>query len=135
MPQIDMTDVEEGFPVVDEGPYRLTVVGHEEKQKEGSDYAYYNWKLEVCEGDKVGHTVFHMTSLSPKASGMLKAFLRACGVDVSGVVDFEPEDLYSREFWAILKIAKYLPEGGNPDNEEDWRKSNKIKSFPKDAAA
>jgi len=70
-------------------------------QKEGAEYPYVKFELEVTEGLHTGHKLWTNKSVAPKSLWSLMALLKGLGVEIATdePVDFEVDD----ESGAILE--------------------------------
>lgn len=78
--KVDMTNVEDGFPLLPEGDYickvaKITV-------EDGEKAKYLKWELVVGLGQFKGQKIWNNTSLAPQALFRLRDTIQACGVDV-----------------------------------------------------
>ena len=117
-----------GFGYADAGRYELRIAGCEQKQKDGGEFPYLNWKMEFVDPNiqasdpkfKVG-MIFEITTLKPtdNAQFKLRQLCEACGV-VWG--DFDTDELIGATFEAELGhdeyngtiknvVKKYIPKG------------------------
>lgn len=84
-----------GFDMLPPGDYNVVVTGVEVKDSKSSEHQYLNWELTVEDGDHEDAKLWQISSLSPKAGGLLKSDLVAMGADsvaVSGAFDLEPSE-------------------------------------------
>lgn len=109
--QVDPDTSSEGFGYVEAGQYRLRVVNGD--VREGNKAPYIAWEFEhvdpnlkaVKEELKVGHVYDNTTlKVGGNAQFKLKQLLDAVGQPWG---EFEPEELYGREFDAELGIKEY----------------------------
>ena len=70
-----------GFEPLAPGVYVLQIAKDAE-QKEGPKGAYWSWELQVVGQGYRNRKLWHNTSLSEKAAGMLKGFMTGFGVDL-----------------------------------------------------
>lgn len=105
---LDFTDVKDGFAAIPAGKYPAKVVECEKKRNKNNDGDYLNIAYEVCDGgEQDGARIYDICSLKPKAMWKLKSTLKALGFDVSGAIDFEPEDAIGLECLVAVKIEQY----------------------------
>lgn len=65
--------------LMDAGVYDAIITDFEVKDSKSSEYPYINWTLTLSGGQYDNRKQFAMSSLSPKAAGMLKGHLQAFG--------------------------------------------------------
>lgn len=103
--KIDFSEVE-SFAAIPEGEYPVVVA--EVEVRDGQDYPYLNWKLEVSEGEFKGRFLWMITSLSPKSLWRLKEVCENLGVEDEEFeleVDEDSNMVLSPEFVGLPGIA------------------------------
>ena len=111
--EYDFTEIEDGreeFVAVPPGIYEVRVA--ETRESPGRDRTpHWGLRLEVTEGDYAGKTAaWDWLVWSERAAPRVKRVLRAFGVDVSGVVRLEHEDLLDRR----VRVEVILEEREDP---------------------
>ena len=85
---------------------------------------YINWEITIQEGEHEGRKGWPNASLLPHALFTMKAILGACGLDVSGDLDFEITDVVGKDMLAKATIVpKRTKEGAVVDGEyqNEWK--------------
>ena len=130
--RIDFTDVQGqmAFEPIPAGKYKVTVSDY--KQGEASAAAKnpgaptISWQLTVAEGEYEGRTIWENMTIVENSLWRLKAFLTACGFDVSGEIDFDPDEVLNSELVARVAIQKGRK---NPETGEEYDPRNQVKAF------
>jgi hypothetical protein len=73
----------------------------------GKKGSYINWELTITEGEYKGKKLFHMTSLSEKATGLLKSFLEPCGVEIADDNSFDPDEAIGAQIKVVVAHEDY----------------------------
>ena len=97
----DFSEAVESLPA---GEYPVRVVGCEQKDSKAGN-VYLNWTLETFGKSSEqlnGRKVFHTTPITGKGAGILKAFVKACGMEVGG--SFDTEELMGAELVVVLAV-------------------------------
>lgn len=126
----DLANVEEGFPIAPAGQYAAVVIKSVQRKKKNAtaaDFPYLAWEC-VIGFEKDGRVtpvhLVHITSLSPKALGMLKGWLvatKAIGGKDS-VSSFNDEDVIGRRVKVTLSVVPISGKAGNRNNIESYAK-------------
>jgi hypothetical protein len=86
---LDFSGVEVQTPVKP-GKYEVLIDSVEQRQSEGSEFPYLNWKLTIVSGEFEGRTLYMMTSFSPKALFRLQAVFQNFGIEAQSLdLDFD----------------------------------------------
>jgi hypothetical protein len=146
--RIDFTGVEgqQTFDPIPAGKYVVEVTdyreGHASKEAKNPDAPTISWELTV-ESTLAGDTVIHdrRSGKDVKVEGRkvwenmtivensfwrLKAMLEACGFDVSGEIDFDPEEVLNQRMMVKVGIQRGRK---NPETGEEYDPRNTIRSF------
>lgn len=115
---VDPSTQSSGFDYVDNGLFRLRIVGCEQKEK---NFPYLKWEIEFADptvkgvkGQKPGH-IFENTTLKSgdNAQFRLKQLCDGLGLTWG---DFDTDDTIGMEFDAYIKVKEY---NGLMSNEID----------------
>lgn len=112
MSTIDFTGVSDGFSIIPEGVYPVTVFKAEQKMSQAQK-PYINWTLKIQGGDYDGRQMFFTSSLQPQCLWSLKATLKNLGYsdeDLKGNFDLDTEELLGRECQAVVIHEEYKGE-------------------------
>lgn len=89
------------FDIVPAGKYHAKVTGGEMKESgpnaNNPGAQYINWEFTIQEGAQEGRKAWTNTSLLPHALFSLKNLLSAVGFETSGSLDFDIENIVSRD--------------------------------------
>lgn len=145
--KIDFTDVQgqQTFDPIPAGKYLVEVTdyreGHASEAAKNPGAPTISWELTVestVAGDEVltdrdgkdikvaGRKVWENMTLVEASFWRLKAFLEACGFDVSGEIDFDPEEVLNTQLVAKVGIQKGRK---NKETGEEYDPRNTVKSF------
>lgn len=107
----DFTDVEDDFPVVDEGAHHAKVIDFEKADsKQGNPQ--YVWQFRVTAGESKGIEIRFWTSLLPQARWKAVETLVAVGVEAKGsVAKFSRSDILGKP--CIIDVIHEEYEGRN----------------------
>ena len=105
----DFTDVEDGFPVAEEGSHHAKVIDFEKSEsKQGNDQ--YVWQFRITAGESKGIEIRYWTSLLPQARWKAVETLVAVGVKAAGsIAKFTKDDILGKA--CILEIIHDTYEG------------------------
>jgi hypothetical protein len=144
--KIDFTGVEgqKAFEPIPSGKYVVEVADYREgvasESAKNPGAPTISWQLTVesaLNGDTViehrgkeinveGRVVWENMTLVQNSFWRLKAFLEACGFDVSGEVDFDPDDVVGSRL--VVKVG--IQQGKkNPQTGDEYDPRNTIRSF------
>jgi len=101
----DVPDAEE-FEVLPDGEYMVEVSGVEEKETKGGD-TYWNLKHVVIEGEHEGRFIFDNITFNDKGLPRVKLVFSRLGIDVSGKIEIEPEDLVGERAYVTVAAQEY----------------------------
>jgi hypothetical protein len=145
--KIDFTDVEgqQTFEPIPSGKYLVEVTDYREgtasENAKNPGAPTISWELTVqstLNGDETvvgsdgkdlkveGRKVWENMTIVPASFWRLKALLAACGFDVSGEIDFEPEEVLNSVLVAQVGIQKSRK---NRETGEEYEPRNQVKSF------
>jgi Protein of unknown function (DUF669) len=140
--KIDFTDVEgqKTFEPVPAGKYLIEVTDYREgtasTAAKNAGAATISWELTIestatgeteINGTKVeGRKVWENMTLVEASFWRLKAFLEACGFDVSGEIDFDPEEVLNSRLICKVGIQKARK---NRESGEEYDPRNTVRSF------
>jgi hypothetical protein len=140
--KIDFTDVagQQTFEPIPPGKYLIEVTDYREGEASASaknpGAATVSWELTVestvtgeteVNGMKVeGRKVWENMTLVEASFWRLKAFLEACGFDVSGEIDFDPDEVMNSRLVCKVGIQKGRK---NKETGEEYDPRNTVKSF------
>ncbi len=116
--QVESSEAASGYVLLDEGRYAAQLKNV--TQKEGADHPYWVWEfhnLHDQEGNRHPGRMWNNTSLSPKASGFLKATFDAFGY----TADSDTAEMIGE--WVVLYIIKSVIPSGSRAGQE----SNKVR--------
>ena len=121
----DFTDVEDGFPVAEEGSHHAKVIDFEKSEsKQGNDQ--YVWQFRITAGNSKGIEIRYWTSLLPQARWKAVESLVAVGVEAAGsIAKFKKSDILGKP--CILEIIHDTYEG------RDTHKVKKVHPPTKDS--
>lgn len=132
--RIDFTGVEgqQTFEPIPAGKYHVRVTDY--RQGEASENAKnpgaptISWELTLTEENEKyeGRKVWENMTIVEASLWRLKAFLEACGFDVSGEIDFDPDEVVNSELIAKVGIQKGRK---NPETGEEYEPRNQVKQF------
>lgn len=101
-----------GFDYVEPNLYRLRVVKVEQRQKQGSDFPYLNWELELADpnvkgikGKQPGH-IFEITTLKTGNNSQFR-LMQVCNALGISWGEFDTDDVVGLECDAYLKVKEY----------------------------
>lgn len=98
--QPDFSEAVENLP---EGEYAVRISDVEMKDSKAGN-KYLNWSMETFgkDDDRLnGRKIFHTTPIAGKGAGILKAFVKACGMEATN--SFDTDELMGRELVVVLK--------------------------------
>lgn len=145
--RIDMTNVEgqQSFDPIPVGKYIVEVTDYREgtasQAAKNPGAPTISWELTVQstvtgetvltdrDGKEVkveGRKVWENMTLVENSFWRLKAFLEGCGFDVSGEIDFDPDEVVDTQLVAKVGIQKGRK---NNDTGEEYPARNSVKSF------
>lgn len=145
--KLDFTNVEgqQTFEPIPGGKYIVEVTDYRESTAsdgaKNPGAATVSWQLTVeslvngdthltnREGKEIkveGRTVWENMTLVENSFWRLKAFLEACGFDVSGEIDFNPDEVVGSRLVAKVAIQKGRK---NPETGEEYDPRNQVKSW------
>lgn len=105
----DFTDVEDGFPMADEGSHHAKVIDFE-KSESGTGNPQYVWQFRITAGKSKGIEIRYWTSLLPQARWKAVETLVAVGVEAAGsIAKFTKDDILGKP--CILEIFHDVYEG------------------------
>lgn len=112
MSTIDFTGVSDGFTIIPEGVYPVSVFKVEQKMSQAQK-PYINWTLKITEGEFQGRQMFYTSSLQPQCLWSLKVALKNLGyadASLKGQFNLDLEDLLGRECQAVVVHEEYKGE-------------------------
>jgi len=122
---VEVRDFSEPVPV---GWYHMKVTDGEVRESgpnaKNPGAEYINWEMTIQEGEYENRKGWVNASLLPHALFTLKGLLGACGIDVSGDLDFEIHDVVGRDLLAKATIVpRRTKEGAVVDGEfqNEWK--------------
>lgn len=140
--KIDFTDVEgqKTFEPIPPGKYVIKVTDYREgtasDAAKNAGAATISWELTVestitgeteVNGMEVeGRKVWENMTLVENSFWRLKAFLEACGFDVSGEIDFDPDEVLNSLIVCRVGIQKGRK---NRETGEEYEPRNTVRSF------
>jgi hypothetical protein len=145
--KIDFTDVEgqQTFDPIPAGKYIVEVTDYREGTAKDTaknpGAATVSWQLTVeslsngdthltnREGKEIkveGRTVWENMTLVENSFWRLKAFLAACGFDVEGEIDFNPDEVLNSRLVAKVAVQRGRK---NPETGEEYDPRNQVKSW------
>lgn len=126
---LDFEGVEEKrFALLPDGAYKVKITAAESK-KTAEGNGYIKWVFEVVEGEYQGILLSTNTSLQPHALFNLKKLLSAVGIDTSGKVKLNPDELIGQVI--IVVNSQELYENSPRNRIVDMRASTGTKSTAK----
>jgi hypothetical protein len=120
----DFTDVEEGFPMAEEGSHHAKVIDFE-KSESGTGNPQYVWQFRITAGKSKDIEIRYWTSLLPQARWKAVETLVAVGVKAAGsIAKFSKSDVLGKP--CIIEVFHDVYEGRDthkvrkvyPPNEE-----------------
>lgn len=145
--KIDFTDVagQKTFEPLPNGKYIMEVTDYREgtasDQAKNAGAPTINWTLTIQStlgGDTVitdrggnevkveGRNIWENMTIVESSFWRLKAFLDACGFDVSGEIDFDPDEVLNSVL--VCKVG-IQPKRKNKETGEEYDAKNVIRSF------
>lgn len=92
----DFTDVEDEFPVADEGAHHAKVVDFEKSESQQGNPQYV-WQFRITAGNSKGVELRYWTSLLPQARWKVVETLAAVGIDAMGsIARFTKNDILGK---------------------------------------
>jgi hypothetical protein len=130
--RLDFTGVkgQTEFTPIPAGKYDVQVTDY--RQGTASDKAKnpgattISWELTVLNGEYEGRKVWENMTLVENSLWRLKAFLEACGFDVEGEIDFDPDEVVNSELVAKVGIQRGRKD---KDTGEEYDPRNTVKGF------
>lgn len=130
--RIDFTGVQgqKEFTPIPAGKYDITVsdykMGQASENAKNPGAPTISWELTVEGGDYDGRKVWENMTIVENSLWRLKAFLQACGFDVEGEIDFDPDEVLNCELAAKIGIQKGRK---NPETGEEYDPRNQVRAF------
>lgn len=145
--KIDFTGVEgqKGFEPVPAGKYICQVTDYRQgtasENAKNAGAPTISWEFTIqstIAGDEVitnkqgeevkveGRKVWENMTIVENSFWRLKAFLEACGFDVSGEIDFDPDEVLESMFVAKVGIQ---PARKNKETGDEYEARNSVKAF------
>lgn len=120
--KVDMTNAEDGFPLLSEGGYICKVAKITlEDSKSTPGAKYLKWELIIGTGEFKGQKIWHNTSLQAKALFNLRNVIMALGIDVpKAMVNINTDDYIGKIVGISVVHGEYK---GKPKAEisDFWR--------------
>lgn len=111
--RLDFSQVQGGdFEPIPEGDYLVEIEKVEHKHSQSGN-EMLQMTFNVVEGEYAGRKVFDNYVLTQAALWKLKSLFVALGKDVSGIAEFEPDELIGNKFIATVSVEEY---NGNENN-------------------
>jgi len=105
----DFTDVEDGFPIADEGSHHAKVIDFEKSDSKTGNPQYV-WQFRITAGKSKDIEVRYWTSLLPQARWKAVETLVAVGIEAAGsIAKFAKDDILGKP--CILEIIHDVYEG------------------------
>lgn len=135
--RLNFTDVEgqKTFEPIPAGKYLMEVTDYREgkasETAKNPGATTISWELTVADDgynpdEYVGRKVFENQTIVDNSLWRLKAFLGACGFDVSGEIDFDPDEVVNSTLVCKVGVQKGRK---NRETGEEYDPRNVIRSF------